>query len=64
MHGSTTTISMIAEHQMVRSHIGVITNVRPDRLDEMDQLRMMWNIVVQYDSIGWCPYNAEDQKRI
>ena len=25
----------IAEHQMVRSHIGVITNVRPDHLDEM-----------------------------
>jgi len=25
----------IAEHQMVKSHIGVITNVRPDHLDEM-----------------------------
>jgi len=25
----------IAEHQMVQSHIGVITNVRPDHLDEM-----------------------------
>ena len=25
----------ISEHQMVRSHIGVITNVRPDHLDEM-----------------------------
>ena len=25
----------IAEHQMVKSHIGVLTNVRPDHLDEM-----------------------------
>ena len=25
----------IAEHKMVKSHIGVITNVRPDHLDEM-----------------------------
>ncbi len=25
----------IAEHQMVKSHIGVITNARPDHLDEM-----------------------------
>jgi poly-gamma-glutamate synthase PgsB/CapB len=25
----------IAEHQMVKSHIGVITNVRPDHLEEM-----------------------------
>ena len=25
----------ISEHQMVKSHIGVITNVRPDHLDEM-----------------------------
>ena len=25
----------ISEHQMVRSHIGVITNVRPDHLEEM-----------------------------
>ena len=25
----------IAEHQMVKSHIGVITNVRPDHLDDM-----------------------------
>ena len=25
----------IAEHQMVKSHIGAITNVRPDHLDEM-----------------------------
>tara|TARA_B100000700_G_scaffold290923_1_gene349466 strand:- start:447 stop:1628 length:1182 start_codon:yes stop_codon:yes gene_type:complete len=25
----------IAEHQMVQSHLGVITNVRPDHLDEM-----------------------------
>ena len=25
----------IAEHQMVKSHIGFLTNVRPDHLDEM-----------------------------
>ena len=25
----------IAEHQMIKSHIGVITNVRPDHLEEM-----------------------------
>ena len=25
----------ISEHKMIKSHIGVITNVRPDHLDEM-----------------------------
>jgi UDP-N-acetylmuramyl pentapeptide synthase len=25
----------IAEHQMIKAHIGVITNVRPDHLEEM-----------------------------
>ncbi len=53
----------IAEHQMVKSHIGVITNVRPDHLDEMgptedDVARSLCN-TVPIDSVL---ITGEDQK--
>ena len=53
----------IAEHQMVRSHIGVITNVRPDHLDEMGPTEDD----VAYSLCNTIPLNgilitAEDQK--
>ncbi len=53
----------IAEHQMVKSHIGVITNVRPDHLDEMgptkdDVAYSLCNTV----PIGSVLITGEDQK--
>ena len=53
----------IAEHKMVKSHIGVITNVRPDHLDEMgpteeDVARSLCNTV----PVNSVLITAEDQK--
>ena len=53
----------IAEHQMVKSHIGVITNVRPDHLDEMgpteeDVARSLCNTV----PVNSVLITGEDQK--
>ena len=53
----------IAEHQMVQSHIGVITNVRPDHLDEMGPTELD----VAYSLCNSVPINGimitgEDQK--
>ena len=53
----------IAEHQMVQSHIGVITNVRPDHLDEMGPTELD----VAYSLCNSVPVNGvlitgEDQK--
>ena len=53
----------IAEHQMVKSHIGVITNVRPDHLDEMgpteeDVARSLCNTV----PVNSLLITGEDQK--
>ena len=53
----------IAEHQMVKSHIGVITNVRPDHLDEMgpteeDVARSLCNTV----PVNSILITGEDQK--
>ena len=53
----------IAEHKMVKSHIGVITNVRPDHLDEMGPTEED----VAYSLCNTVPVNsvlitAEDQK--
>ena len=53
----------IAEHQMVKSHIGVITNVRPDHLDEMGPTEED----VAYSLCNTVPVNSvlitgEDQK--
>ena len=36
MHGRSASVPVdVSEHQMVRSIIGVITNARPDHLEEM-----------------------------
>ena len=53
----------IAEHKMVKSHIGVITNVRPDHLDEMGPTEED----VAYSLCNTVPVNSvlitgEDQK--
>ena len=53
----------IAEHKMVKSHIGVITNVRPDHLDEMgptdeDVAHSLCNTV----PVNSILITAEDQK--
>lgn len=53
----------IAEHQMVRSQIGVITNVRPDHLEEMgptedDVAKSLCNTI----PIGGVLITGEDQK--
>ena len=53
----------IAEHQMVRSQIGVITNVRPDHLDEMgptenDVAHSLCNTI----PVGGTIITGEDQK--
>ena len=53
----------IAEHKMVKSHIGVITNVRPDHLDEMgpteeDVARSLCNTV----PVNSVLITGEDQK--
>ena len=53
----------IAEHQMVQSHIGVITNVRPDHLDEMgptedDVAYSLCNTI----PVGGTLITGEDQK--
>ena len=53
----------ISEHQMVQSHIGVITNVRPDHLDEMgptedDVAYSLCNTV----PVGGVFITGEDQK--
>ena len=53
----------IAEHQMVRSKIGVITNVRPDHLDEMgptedDVAHSLCNTI----PVGGTIITGEDQK--
>ena len=54
----------IAEHQMVKSHIGVITNVRPDHLDEMgpteDDLAYSLCNTIPVDGIL---ITGEDQKK-
>ena len=55
----------IAEHQMVQSHIGVITNVRPDHLDEMgptedDVAKSLCNTI----PVNGTFITGEDQKTI
>ena len=54
----------ISEHQMVKSHIGVITNARPDHLDEMgptevDVVKSLCNSV----PVGGTLVTAEDKHK-
>ena len=48
----------IAEHQMIKAHIGVITNVRPDHLEEMGPTEFLSGSHIQ------CPNSEKEQRQL